>query len=319
MKVAVTGANGFVGRRLVADFAADGHQVVAAARQPIESPPSGAIWRQAPDLGADADWREVVRGCDLVVHAAARVHVMKDDAEDPLAAYRAANVEGTLSLARQAAEARVRRFLFVSSIKVNGEGTAPGHPYRADDKPAPVDPYGVSKAEAEAALFALGRETGMEVVVVRPVLVYGPGVRANFAAMTKAVARGLPLPLGGIRNRRSLLFVGNLSDLVRRAAEHPAAAGRTFLVSDGEDLSTPETLRRLGTALGRRARLLLVPPAILRAAAAALGKKAQAQRLLGSLQVDITPNREILGWTPPFSVEAGFAETAAAFWQARSA
>jgi nucleoside-diphosphate-sugar epimerase len=316
MRLAITGANGFVGSRLVADFAADGDEIVAAARRPLAGLPPGAAWRQAPDLGPDAAWRDVVRGCDLVVHAAARVHVMKDASEDPLAAYRRANVEGTLALARQSAEAGVRRFLFISSIKVNGESTGPGRPFRADDPPAPVDPYGVSKAEAEAALFALGRETGMEVVVVRPVLVYGPGVRANFAAMLKAVARGLPLPLGGIRNRRSLLFVGNLSDLVRRAAVHPATAGQIFLASDGEDLSTAEMLKRLGTAVGRRARLLPVPPALLRAAATMLGKQAQAQRLLGSLQVDIGPARELLGWSPPFTVDAGFAETAASFRRA---
>jgi UDP-glucose 4-epimerase len=317
MRVAITGANGFVGRRLVAEFAADANEVIAAAREPIAELPLGVCWRQAPDLGSASDWGEVVCECDVLVHAAARVHVMQDAAEDRFAAYRAANVEGTVALARKAAREGVRRFLFISSVKVNGEGTMIGRPYRADDPPAPVDPYGVSKAEAEAALFDLGSETGMEIIVVRPVLVYGPGVRANFAAMMKAIASGLPLPLGGVRNQRSLLFVGNLSDLVRRAAVHPAAAGQVFLASDGNDLSTAEMARRLGTALGRRARLLPVHPALLRTAATAMGRSAQAQRLLGSLQVDLAPTRRLLGWDPPFSVEAGFAETAAAFRQAR--
>ncbi|MGQ0558835.1 MAG: NAD-dependent epimerase/dehydratase family protein, partial [Sphingosinicella sp.] len=264
-----------------------------------------------------ADWRPIAKGCAAVVHAAARVHVMNDRARDPLAAYRDANVEGTLALARQAVAAGVNRFVFISSIKVNGDSTVAGRPFRADDSPAPLDPYGVSKAEAEDQLFALGRDTGMEIVVVRPALIYGPGVRANFAAMMNAVACGLPLPLGSIRNHRSLLFVGNLSDLVLRLLEHPLAAGRVFLASDGEDIATPDMLRRLGKALGRRARLVPVPPMLLRVAATLMGKGAQAQRLLGSLQVDIEPTRRTLGWTPPFSVDAGFATTAADFARSR--
>ncbi|MEJ7775885.1 MAG: NAD-dependent epimerase/dehydratase family protein [Sphingomicrobium sp.] len=317
MKVAVTGANGFVGRRLVADFARAGHEVAALSRRRIDQLHARAAWLEAPDLGPAADWRTGIAGAEVVVHAAARVHIMEDKAADPLAEYRVANVEGTLALARQAAEAGVRRFVFISSIKVNGEVTEPNAPFRPDDPPRPVDPYGVSKGEAEAQLFALGEANGMEVVAIRSVLVYGPGVRANFGAMMSALAKGVPLPLGAVRNRRSLLFVGNLSDLVMCAAQHPGAAGRVFLGSDGEDLSTSDMLRRLGIALGRPARLVPVPPALLRSAAALLGKGAQAQRLLGSLQVDIGPTRSTLDWAPPFSVEQGFAETAAAFREAR--
>jgi nucleoside-diphosphate-sugar epimerase len=312
MRIAVTGANGFVGRRLVRDLAAAGHFVTGASRRPLEGLTANSAWVQAPDLGGSADWRQAMAGCDAVVHAAARVHVMEDRAADPLAAYRAANVEGTLALARQAAEGAVRRFVFISSIKVNGEETAPGTPFRADDPPAPVDPYGISKAEAEAGLFALGRSSGMEIVVLRPVLVYGPGVRANFAAMIRAVERGLPLPLASVRNRRSLLFVGNLASLALAALKSPAAAGRVLLASDGEDLSTPEMLRRLGAAAGRPARLVPLPPGLIRAAAGLLGKGAQAQRLLGSLQVDLEPTRSALGWEPPFTVDQGFSATVAA-------
>jgi UDP-glucose 4-epimerase len=317
MRVAITGANGFVGRQLTEDFAAAGHDVVAAARQRPAETEAGVRWVQAPDLGPVADWHPVVQGRDLVVHSAARVHVMRDTTQDSMAAFRLVNVEGTLALARQAAAAGVRRFVFISSIKVNGESTDGRGPFRADDPPAPVDPYGASKAEAEAELFALGRQTGMEIVVVRPVLVYGPGVRANFAALMKAVRRGLPLPLGAIRqNRRSLLYVGNLSDLVVTSSIHPSAPGQVLLASDGEDLSTADLLRRLGVALGKPARLLPVPPALLHGAATALGKNAQAQRLLGSLQVDIEPTRERLDWTPPFDVETGLCRTAQAFLRA---
>ena len=318
MRVLITGANGFVGRRLVAEFAEAGHQVIAAARQPMKDLPTGATWVQAPELGPGSDWREPLKGAEAVVHAAARVHVMKDKATDPLAEARRVNVEGTMALARQAAEAGARRFVFVSSIKVNGEQTEPGRPFHPHDEPRPVDPYGISKSEAEAQLFALGRETGMEVAVVRPVLVYGPGVRANFAAMMKALARGMPLPLGAVRNKRSLVYVGNLASLLRHTAEHPNAAGRVFLASDGDDLSTTEMLRRLGHALGRKPRLIPVPAGLLKAGASLLGKGAQAGRLLGSLQVDLTPAKEALDWSPPFGVEEGFAATAAAFRQAHA-
>ncbi|MET0180945.1 MAG: NAD-dependent epimerase/dehydratase family protein [Novosphingobium sp.] len=313
MKVAITGANGFVGSSLVAAFAAAGHDVRAAARRPVPGLPDSATWVRAPDLGPAGDWRAVVLGREVVVHAAARVHRLTDRSPDPEAEYRAANVDGTLALARQAAAAGVARFVFLSSIKVNGEATPPGRAFRAADPPAPVDAYGGSKAQAEAALFALGRESGMEITVIRPVLVYGPGVGANFAAMVRAVARRVPLPLGAVRNRRSLLFVGNLSSLALCAAAHPNAPGRVFLASDGEDLSTPAMLRRLARPLGRRALLVPVPPGLLRAAGRIAGRTSQVERLLGSLEVDLEPTRRALGWSPPFSIDEGFAATTAAF------
>jgi nucleoside-diphosphate-sugar epimerase len=313
VKAAVTGANGFVGQRVVALFAERGVRVRAAARSRPDALAEGVEWAAAPDLGPDADWSTVVAGMDVVVHCAARVHVMHDSAADPLAEFRRVNVAGTLALARAAVAAGVKRFVFLSSIKVNGEGTPPDRPYRADDTPAPVDPYGVSKLEAEQALFALAAETGMEVTVTRPVLVYGPGVRANFRAMMAVVAKGLPLPLGAVHNRRSMVFVGNLADLVYAAATHPAAAGQVLLVSDGEDMSTSAMLRALGTALGKPARLVPVPVGPMRFAATLLGKRAVAQRLFGSLAVDIAPTRALLGWSPPFSVALGFAKSAQAY------
>lgn len=311
-RVLVTGASGFVGGRLLGRLAAENRAAVAAVRRRID-PPGDVSAVVIDDIDRHTDWSTALRGCEVVVHAAARVHLMRDAAPDPLAAFRRVNVEGTLNLARQAASAGVRRFVFVSSIKVNGESTPPGRPFRANDPPAPADPYGVSKLEAEQGLFVLARDSGMEVVVVRPVLVYGPGVGANFLSMMRWLRRGLPLPLGALGNRRSLLALDNLVDLLVHCLDHPAAAGAVFLASDGEDLSTSDLLRRLGVALGRPARLLPIPPALLQAGATVLGRRALAQRLCGSLQVDSAATRERLGWTPPLSVDAALELTAAAF------
>lgn len=258
-----------------------------------------------------ADFSLVLHAVDVVVHTAARAHIMRDEALDPLAEYRRVNVAGTLRLAQQAAAAGVKRFIFISSIKVNGEGTQPGHHYRADDSPNPEDAYGISKAEAEAGLRTIAQETGMELVIIRPVLVYGPEVKGNFQSMVRAVARGIPLPLGGVTgNRRSLVALDNLVDLICTCVNHPRAAGQIFLVSDGEDLSTADLLRRIAMAGGAPARLLPVPPVLLRWGARLLGKEAVAQRLLGSLQVDITKTRELLGWQPLLTVNEGLKKLA---------
>lgn len=238
---------------------------------------------------------------------------MDDKTADPLQAFRKVNVQGTLALARQAALAGVRRFIFISSIKVNGEGTVLGKPYTPFDMPAPQDPYGISKMEAEHGLRELAGATGMEVVIIRPVLVYGAGVKANFRSMMSWLNKGVPLPLGAIHNKRSLVSLDNLVDLIVTCVDHPAAANETFLVSDGEDLSTTEMLRRMGQALGKNARLLPVPAGLLEAGAAMLGKRAVAQRLCGSLQVDIRHTRETLNWNPPVSVDDGFRAAASAF------
>ena len=230
---------------------------------------------------------------------------MQDDASDPREAYRQVNVSGTLNLAHQAANAGVSRFVFVSSIKVNGEATLPGHPFSADDEPAPLDPYGVSKLEAEQGLREIESHTGMEVVIVRPPLIYGPGVKANFASMMRWVARGMPLPLGAIHNARSMVALDNLVDLLATCLKHPAAVGQTFLVSDGEDVSTTELLRRTSQAMGKKAFLLPVPASVLELGATLLGKPAVAQRLCGSLQVDIDKTRHLLGWNPPLTLDQG--------------
>jgi UDP-glucose 4-epimerase len=254
------------------------------------------------------DWGQALQGVDAVVHCAARVHLMQDDATDHLQAFREVNVYGTLNLANQAAQAGDRRIVFVSSIKENGEASQPGQPFSADDVPSPLDPYGVSKLEAERGLRKIEAQTGMEVVIVRPPLVYGPGVKANFASMLRWVASGMPLPLGAIHNARSLVALDNLVDLLVTCLKHPAAAGQTFLVSDGEDVSTTELLRCTAQAMGKKALLLPVPASLLELCATLLGKRAVAQRLCGSLQVDISKTSRLLGWIPPLTLDQGLSK-----------
>lgn len=310
MTVLITGASGFVGRTLCHQAMRRGLGVHAAGRHAAQAP-EGTRAFSTGSIDAETSWAPALAGAQTVVHLAARVHIMDDRSADPLAAFRQTNTAGTLHLARQAAAAGVRRFVFVSSVKVNGEGTAAGRPFTAADAPAPQDAYGISKMEAEQGLRQIAAGTGMEVVIVRPPLVYGPGVKANFAALMRWLQRGIPLPLGAVNdNRRSLVALDNLVDLLITCIDHPAAANQTFLVSDGEDLSTTGLLRRMGQAMGSPARLIPVPPALLRLGAAALGKGDVAQRLLGSLQVDITHTRQTLGWAPPIGVDEGLRRAA---------
>ena len=314
MRTLLTGPSGFVGSALIRHLLAEpSRTVVAAYRHDPGVHDARVQIVTTGDLSPISPWERALDGVDSVVHLAARVHVMRDTASDPLAEFRRTNVEATLHLARRSAAAGVRRFVYVSSIKVNGESTAPGRPFRADDTPQPVDPYGISKHEAEQALRELSCATGMELVVVRPPLVYGPGVRANFRSMMSWLRRGIPLPLGAIDNRRSLVALDNLCDLIVTCLLHPAAANQTFLAGDGEDVSTAELLRHLGHALGHPARLLPVPASLLQAGFSLLGKGDVARRLCGSLQVDIGATRALLGWCPPIGLDEGLRRAAAAF------
>ncbi|MDO9135190.1 SDR family oxidoreductase [Hydrogenophaga sp.] len=298
MKVLITGSKGFVGTAVADALARSGQHVVRAVRQATP----GAV--SVGNIDAFTSWWEALAGCDLVIHLAARVHQMHDDAVDPLTEFRRVNTDGTIRLAEQAQASGVKRFIFLSSVKVNGEES--DFAYRHADLPAPKDPYGQSKFEAEQSLRRMSVDTAMDVVVVRPPLVYGPGVKANFASLMRAVQRGIPLPLASVTdNRRSFVALDNLVDLLITCVDHPAAANQTFLVSDGEDLSTADLLHRLGEAMGKPARLFPVPPSILQFGANLLGKGDMAQRLLGNLQVDISHTRNTLNWTPPISVDEG--------------
>ncbi len=305
MTVLLTGASGFVGKAVLKTAQQRSLKIrpVFRSMDSAKGHPEAVL---VSGLDGAADWSQALNGVDVVIHAAARAHIMREEALDPLAEYRRVNVEGTLNLARQAATAGVRRFVFISSIKVNGEATVPGRPFTADDAPAPEDAYGLSKAEAEAQLKQVAQEMGMEVTIIRPPLIYGPGVKGNFASLVRWVHRGLPLPLGGVtHNRRSLVGLDNLVDLILVCADHPKAANQTFLISDGEDLSTTELLKRIGKALKQPARLLWVPAGAISFMAGLVGKKVISQRLLGSLQVDINKTCEMLDWKPSVAVDEG--------------
>ncbi len=307
--ILVTGASGFVGHHLMRELRARGIAACGTARRADPNQPGLRI---VDGLGADTDWMPSLVGISAVVHLAARVHVLDETAADALAIFRATNVAGTVKLARDAVHAGVRRFVFLSSVKANGEAT-PGAPFTERDVPRPEDPYGISKVEAEQALRALERETGLEVAILRPPLVYGPEVRANFLRMMRWIDRGIPLPLAAVRNARSLVYVGNLVDAIIRCLELPAAAGKTFLVDDRELVSTPALLREIGTALARPAKLFPVSPRLLRAAAVMIGRREDARRILDDLVVDSSSIRAILGWSPPFTRKDGLMATAAWF------
>lgn len=312
-RIYLTGASGFVGASLLSRLSQGPYICTVAMRRALTDLPASVQVDTIAALNAETDFHTGLVGQEVVIHCAGRAHVMHEDAEDPLTEFRAVNLHGTLNLARQAADAGVKRFIFLSSIKVNGEQTQPCQPYTADSAPMPQDAYGISKHEAEQALQVLASETGMKVVIIRPVLVYGPAVKANFLNMMTFLAKGFPLPLGAIHNRRSLVALDNLIDLIVTCIEHPAAANQTFLVSDGEDLSTTELLRRMGAELGKPACLLPVPSWLLKAGTAIVGKQALSQRLCGSLQVDIRKTRELLNWAPPVSVDEALRKTAKHF------
>lgn len=303
-KILVTGASGFVGLALCDRLAVLGVPFAAAMRKRSALPSRV----QTGEMTAQTDWSTALQGCNVVVHLAARVHVMDDKSSDPLAAFRAVNVDATLNLARQAVRSGIQRFVYVSSIKVNGEQTH-AKPFTSVDAPAPLDPYGISKLEAEQALLELAQETGLQLVIVRPPLVYGPGVRANFLRLMQLLKRGIPLPLGAVHNRRSMVALDNLVDLLIVCCRHPHAAGQVFLVSDDCDVSMTDLLRMLSGAMGKSALLFALPAGLLSASAGLLGRSAAASRLLGSLQVDIEHTKSTLGWVPPVRVEDAIQRT----------
>lgn len=305
MTVLLTGASGFVGKAVLKTAYQRDLKIRSVYRSldlAKEQPNSVVV----SGLDCVADWSQALNGVDVVIHAAARAHIMREEDLDPLTEYRRVNVKGTLNLARQAAVAGVHRFVFISSIKVNGETTPPGCSITTDDPPSPEDAYGLSKAEAEVQLRQVAQETGMEMTIIRPPLIYGPGVKGNLASLIGWVRRGVPLPLGGVtHNRRSFVGIDNLVDLILVCADHPNAANQTFLVSDGEDLSTAELLRKIGTALGRPARMLWVPAGLISLTSELLGMRAISQRLVGSLRVDIRKTCEMLNWAPAVAVNEG--------------
>jgi nucleoside-diphosphate-sugar epimerase len=307
-RILVTGASGFIGSALVPALNAAGYATRRAVRHAPEQRPPEAETLSVGDIDATTDWAEALHDIEIVVHLAARTHVLHETGSDPLAAYHRVNVEGTRRLATQAA-AGVHRLVFLSSIKVNGERTF-ARPYTEDDTPQPEDAYGTTKWEAEQTLRAIGREMGLEVVILRPPLVYGPGVKGNFLRLMRLVSRGWPLPLASVRNQRSMMYVGNVVDAILTCIKAPAAAGRTYLVSDGHDLSTPDLVRALARCLGVAPRLYPFPPSLLMLGAGILGKREEATRVLGSLQVESSRIRKELGWQPPDTIEEGLAETA---------
>lgn len=319
MRILLTGATGFLGSSIIRRVTGDERfQVTAVVRHPVSFDDRIAMY-QVEEIDDETAWGDALHSCHAVIHAAARVHVMNDAASDPVVEYRRVNVEGTLNLARQAAQAGVRRFVFISTVKVNGEHTEAGNAFVPELGIEPEDPYALSKYQAELGLQDIAQNTGMEVVIIRPPLVYGPGVKANFAALMKMAASHLPLPLGGFtENRRSMVYVENLVDLIITCIDHPGAANNVFMVSDGEDLSTAGLISRLRKAMERPRRLFTLPSGFFEKLLRLLGKSRVYDRLNGSLQVDITKTRQKLDWRPPYSVDEGVQRTVNAFLANRS-
>jgi nucleoside-diphosphate-sugar epimerase len=302
-RILITGANGFVGEHLCRYLGSKGYAVRAALRQHL---PDWRLCEQVSvgEIGEATEWGDALEGMNTVIHLAARVHVMQESEADPLAAFRRVNLAGSIRLAHQAANAGIKRLIYLSSIKVNGERTH-GKAFKADDPPSPEDPYGLSKWEAEQALQQIARQSGLELVILRPVLVYGAGVKGNLERLMAMIRRGLPMPLSGIANHRSLLGIENLLDFTQCCIDHPNASGEVFLVADGEDLSTPELIEKLANAMGCRARLFPVPLALLRLAGRLTGRVPMVARLTEDLQVDLAKNRALLGWAPAMKPEQG--------------
>ena len=301
--ILIIGATGFVGKALVSELVVQNFSIAAIVRDDVAVLPNGVGKIAVGDLTKVSDWRPTLESVDVVIHVAGRVHIMNDVVDDPLAAFRKMNVEVTLLLAKQAAEAGVKRFVFISSVKVNGEITEPNQSFKPDDDFVPNDPYGLSKHEAEQGLLALAKETGMEVVIIRPPLVYGPSVQANFALMMACVKKNIPLPLGAIHNQRSLVALDNLVSFIILCVDHPQAANEVFLISDGEEVSTTRLLEKVAKAFDKRSLLIPVPVNVMWLVARLVGKGDVANRLFSSLQVDSSKARELLGWKPVITMD----------------
>ncbi|AXB06225.1 SDR family oxidoreductase [Aeromonas caviae] len=298
-KIILTGASGFVGRQI--KYAIPREQLILVGRRNLDEEYSFFL----SNLDENSQYDDVMKDVACIIHCAARAHIMHDEADNPYCLYHKINVDGTLNFAKQAAVNGVKRFIYISSIKVNGESTTLNWPFTEKNTPAPVDAYGLSKLAAENSLRELAIETGMEVIIIRPPLVYGPGVKANFAAMMNLASKNLPLPLGAIHNKRSMVALDNLVDLIVTCIDHPKAANQTFLVSDDHDISTTELLEMMVRAAGKTPRLLPVPMEWLKFVGELIGKQAVIERLCGNLQVDISHTKETLGWQPPISMEEG--------------
>lgn len=311
MSILVTGANGFVGNALCQTLETQGYDVKRAVRE-VRGLGSDRIV-SVGDIEFDTDWSCVLDNISIIIHTAARVHIMNDNEPDSLLAFRKVNTAGTLNLATQAAKAGVKRFVFISSIKVNGEMTKSGKPFSPDDRYIPTDPYGLSKYEAEKGLLALAQKEGMNVVIIRPPLVYGPEVRGNFLSMMKWIEKGMPLPLGAINNQRSLVALDNLVNFIICCLDHPKAVNEVFLISDGEDVSTTELVHRIARAFGKKTRLIPVPTRLMVLAARLIGKGGMVSRLFGSLQVDSSKASNLLGWNPIITIDAQLIKTTTAF------
>jgi len=317
-KILLTGSSGFICSAVLKELLTSAHSVKTLNR----SKQAGCAESNSilfSGFSAENTFTDCFENIECILHCAARVHIMSEDSSDPLSEYRAVNTEGTLNFARQAAEAGVKRFVFISSIKVSGEATKLNHPYKSTDLPDPCDPYGISKYEAEQGLELIAKETAMELVIIRPVLVYGPGVKANFLTMMKWLSKGVPLPLGAIDNQRSLVALDNLVDLIVTCVDHPNAANNIFLVSDDRDVSTTELLLLLGRALGKKTVLIPVPMRFISLCSSLVGRDDISQRLCGSLQVDIQHTKTTLGWCPPYSLEQSLQKTVNAFRQENKA
>jgi nucleoside-diphosphate-sugar epimerase len=319
-RVVITGASGFVGKALCKRFMADGHDVTGTihSARSAQAVPGGTHQIFVKDLSPETDWSDGLKNADIVVHLAARVHVVDDTASDPLFEFRKVNLQGTKHLAEAAMSSGVKRFIYLSSIKVNGEATPKEAAFSEDDKPRPRDPYGVSKLETEEALRAMIGRSPMEIVIIRPPLVYGPEVTANARRLFASVYKNQPFPLASVNNKRSLIYLGNLVDAITTCAFHPKAAGQLYLVSDGEDLSTPDLIRRIAAAFGGSPRLFHVPVGLMTFAAALLGKRAMIHRLTGSLRVNHSKITRELGWQPPFTTSHGIGATAEWYLQSIS-